>query len=174
MASMRSWLSLVMTSQGSMPSFAPRHGGHVDVHADTAAPGRLARRARQSGPAEVLDPDHELAIEEFETGLDQPLLLEGIADLDARALGVIGLDVVAGEAGRGQNDHAANAVTPGAAPEEDSQVARARRNPEHQPIGRQRAHAQHIDQGVLGVTRVEGQLSPTVGTPTEFPSPRCH
>ena len=46
MASMRSWLSLVMTSKGSMPGSRSGTAGHVDVHADPALRRRLAGRAR--------------------------------------------------------------------------------------------------------------------------------
>ena len=68
---------------------APRHGGDVHVHADAAAPRRLARGAGEPGAAEVLDPDHELRVEQLQARLDQALLLEGIAHLDAGSLGVV-------------------------------------------------------------------------------------
>jgi len=38
MASMRSWLSLVITSHGAVPSLHRRHGGDIDVHVDAAGP----------------------------------------------------------------------------------------------------------------------------------------
>ena len=160
MASMRSWLSLVITSQGSMPSSRRGTADDVDVHADAAAPGRLAGGAGQAGAAEVLDPDDELGVEQLQAGLDQPLLLEGVAHLHAGALGVVGrAGVVAAEAGRGQHAHAADAVAPGARSEQHGQVARARRDAEHQALDRQRPHAEHVDERVLGVAGVEGELA---------------
>ena len=147
---------------------APRHGGDVDVHADAAAAGRLAGGAGQPGPAQVLNAHHQLLVQQLEAGLDQALLLEGVAHLDARALGVVARrshrrPVVAGEAGRGQHADPADAVAPGAAAEQHGQVARARGDAEHQAIGGQRPHAQHVDQRVLGVAGIEGQLAPDGG-----------
>ena len=139
---------------------APRHRRHVDVHADAAASGRLAGGAGQAGAAEVLDADDELRVEQLEAGLNQPLLLEGVAHLHAGALGVVGrTGVVAAEAGRGQDADAADAVAPGARPEQHGQVPGAGRDAEHEALDGQRAHAEHVDQRVLGVAGVEGELA---------------
>ena len=73
----------------------PGHRGDVDVHADAAPTGRLTGGAGQTGAAQVLDPDHQLGVEQFQAGLDQPLLLEGITDLHAGPLGVVGRAVLA-------------------------------------------------------------------------------
>ena len=160
MASIRSWLSLVITSQGSMPS---SRRGTAETSTSMPTPPRpavsLVAQARP-GPTEVLDPDHEPGVEQLQAGLDEPLLLEGVADLDARPLGVVARRaVVAAEAGRGQDAHAADAVTPGARAQQHGQVPRARGDAEHQALDRQRAHAEHVDQRVLGVAGVEGQLA---------------
>ena len=53
---MRSWLSLVITSNGARPG-SRRYRVHVHVHAHPAPGGRLARSARDPGAAEVLDPE---------------------------------------------------------------------------------------------------------------------
>ena len=87
MASIRSWLSLIMISNGSMPVLADVDLGEVEVHPDAALGRRLAGRARDARGAEVLDPDHEARVEDLEAGLDQALLLERVTDLHARALG---------------------------------------------------------------------------------------
>ena len=85
-ASMRSWLSEVMTSAGHHRRLAARHRGDVDVHAEPGSRRGLARRAREPRAAQVLDPDDEARVEQLEARLDEPLLLVGVADLDARAL----------------------------------------------------------------------------------------
>ena len=72
--------------EGLHARLAPRDRADVDVHADAARDGRLARRAAEAGAAEVLDPDHQAGVEQLEAGLDQPLLLERVADLHARPL----------------------------------------------------------------------------------------
>ena len=172
MASIRSWLSLVITSQGSMPSSRRGTALDVDVHAHPAAPGRLAGGAGQPGAAQVLDPHHELGVEQLEAGLDEALLLEGVAHLDAGPLGVVGRRLLAAEAGRGQHADPADAVAAGARTEEHGQVARTRCDAEHETLGRQRAHAEHVDQRVLGVAGVERQLAPDRGHADRVPVAR--
>jgi hypothetical protein len=138
------------------PGLAPRHGRHVDVHAHAAAGRRLAGGAHEARAAEVLDADHELGVEQLEARLDQPLLLVGVADLHARALGrLLGL-VAPAEPGRGEHADPADAVATGGRAEQHGQVARSRGLPQHQAVGREDAHAQHVDQWVLAVAGVEG------------------
>ena len=151
---------------------APRHGADVDVHADAAAPGRLARGAGQPGTTEVLDPHHELGVEQLQAGLDETLLLEGVAHLDAGSLGVVGRLLVTAEAGRGQHADPADAVAPGARAEQHGQVARARGDAEDEALGRQRTHAEHVDQRVLGVAGVEGELAADRGHADRVPVAR--
>ena len=115
---------------------APRHGADVDVHAHAAAAGRLAGGAGQPGATEVLDAHDELGVEQLEAGLDEALLLEGVAHLDAGPLGVVGRLRVTAEAGRGQHADPADAVAAGARAEEHGQVARARGDAEHEALGR--------------------------------------
>ena len=138
---------------------APWHGGDVHVHADAAAARRLARGAGQAGAAEVLDPDHELGVEQLQTGFDQPLLLERVAHLHARSLGVVRRPfLLPAEPGGGQDAHPADAVASGARAEQHGQVPRPRGDAEHQPVGGEGAHAEHVHEGVLRVAGVEGQL----------------
>ena len=136
---------------------APRHLRHVDVHADTAAAGRLGGGAGEARAPEVLDADDQAGVEQVEAGLDQALLLERVADLHARALGrVVG---VVAEAGRGQHRHAADAVAPGGRAEQHGQVPHARRLAQHQALVREDAEAEDVDQRVVLVGLVEDGLA---------------
>ena len=69
---------------------APRHGGDVDVHAHAARgwPSRSWRSMRPAPPRSWM-PDHEAGVEQRQARLDEPLLLERIADLHARPLGLV-------------------------------------------------------------------------------------
>ena len=90
MASIRSWLSLVMISKGSMPCLAdvaPRRGRRPCPTPPFDAVSLAA--PVMPGGAEVLDADDQAGVEELEARLDQPLLLERVADLHARALVVV-------------------------------------------------------------------------------------
>ena len=73
------------------------HQVEVDEDAAAAAAGHLGARAGEAGGAHVLDADDGIFLEEFEAGLEQQLLAEGVAHLHGRALVV----AIAGEAGRG-------------------------------------------------------------------------
>ena len=59
----------------------------LDAHAAVARRGELGGRARQPGTAEILDARDHARREQLEGALDEQLLHEGIAHLDARALG---------------------------------------------------------------------------------------
>ncbi len=150
---------------GGHARLAPGHGRHVDVHAHAAAGRGLAGGTDQAGPAQVLDAHHQLGVEQLEARLDQPLLLVGVAHLHARPLGRLGLGVPAPEAGRGQHADPTDAVPTGRRPEQHGQVAHPGGRPEHQSLGGQHPHAQHVDQRVLGVAVVEGQLPADGGHP---------
>ncbi len=145
---------------GLHPLLTPWHGRDVDVHAHAAPARRLAGGAGEAGAAEILDPDDQPGVEQLQAGFDQPLLLEGIAHLDAGALRVVGRAVVlAGEPGGREHAHATDAVTPGGRAEQNHQVARTRGDAQHESLGRQGAHAEHVHERVLGVAPVEGQLA---------------
>ena len=134
------------------------HLGDVHVHAAAglATPSRDVAHG-EAGAAEVLHADGEAAVEQLEARLDEPLLLERIADLHARSLGgVVGL---LAEAGRRQHRHAADAVAPGRRAEQHREVADARRPGEHEPLDRQHAEAEHVDERVVGVGVVEHDLA---------------
>ena len=120
-ASMRSWLSDVSTSTAFMPGLALGDARDVDVHADATLRRGLRRRAREAGRAEVLHADRELAVEQLEARLDQPLLLERVADLHRRALRLAAFF----EARRREHARAADAVAAGRRAEQHREVAGA-------------------------------------------------
>ena len=88
-ASIRSWLSDVITSTRFMPGSRFAHAGDVDVHARAGLGRGLRRRARDARGAEVLHADREPGIEQLEARLDEPLLLVGVAHLHRRALRLV-------------------------------------------------------------------------------------
>ncbi len=146
---------------GGHARLAPGDGGDVDVHPHPTPGRRLAGRADQAGPAQILDAHDQPGVEQLQAGLDETLLLVGVADLDARPLGFIrgprpALPAVAplacrgptarrgsppapSESGRGENADSADPVTTGGRAQQDGQVADARRLPEHQPVDGQAA-----------------------------------
>ncbi len=140
--------------------FAQRHRGHVDVHADATPCRGLARRADETRSTEVLDADDQLGVEQLEAGFDQALLLVGVAHLHARALGRLGLRLgVASEAGRREHADPADPVATRGRTEQHREVAGTAGPPEHQPVDRQHPGAQDVDQGILRIARVEGELA---------------
>ena len=144
--------------EGLHARLAPGDDVDVDVHAHAAARRGLRRRAGEAGAAEVLDPDHQAAVEQLETRLDEPLLLEGVTHLHARPLGVVAVAVLA-EGGRGQHAHAADPVAPGGRAEQHGQVPLAGGRPEHEALDGQDPEAQHVDERVAGVAGGEGELA---------------
>ena len=134
------------------------HLGHVDVHPDPAAAGRLAGGAGEPGPAQVLDPDHQAGVEHLEARLDEALLLERVAHLHAGSLGRVVL--VLAEAGGRQHRHATDAVASRGRPEEDREVADTRRPAEHQPLDGEDAEAENVHQRVVLIRLVEDRLTP--------------
>ena len=81
------------------------------------------RGAGQPGAAEVLDADDEVRGEDLQAALDEQLLRERVADLDARGACVGPASSKVSEA---STDDAADAVAAGLGAEQDDQVARAR------------------------------------------------
>ena len=106
----------------------------------------------QAGTAEVLDADNEPLVEQGQAGLDEALLLEGVADLDAGTLVGVGL---LGEARRGEDADAADAIAARGGSEQHCQVAYARSLAEHQALGGKQAEAQHVDERVSPVGGIE-------------------
>ena len=82
------------------------------MHAAVAGAGQLGGRAGEAGTAEVLDAGDQAGREELEGALDEQLLHERVADLDARPLGRAAVVERLG----GEDADAADAVAAGAAP----------------------------------------------------------
>src|SRR5699024_1655000 len=70
---------------GVEAGIAQQHLLEVDVHAGAAVGGELAGRAGDAGRAEVLDRRHGAGRVQLEAALDEHLLHEGVAHLDAGA-----------------------------------------------------------------------------------------
>ena len=66
--------------------FALRHVVHLEVEADAAFRRHLDRRGGEARGAHILDRDDRVRRHQFEAGLDQQFLGEGVADLHGRAL----------------------------------------------------------------------------------------
>ena len=141
---------------GFHAGLAPRHGRHVDVHADATAGGGLAGGTGQARSAEVLDADHEPLVEQGEARLDEALLLEGVAHLDAGPLVAVGL---LGEARRGEDTDAPDAIAARGGTQQHRQVADARGLAEHQTVGGEQAQAQHVDERIAPIGGVEDGLA---------------
>ena len=92
---------------------AQEHILEVHVHAGVAVGGQLGCRARDTCGTEVLDTLDDAGLEQVEAALDEDLLHEGVAHLDAGALGRHTIL----EGFTGQNGGATNTVTAGAGPE---------------------------------------------------------
>ena len=154
-ASIRSWLSDVITSTAFIPGSRWWHACDVDVHARAGLGRGLRRRARQARGAEVLHSDREAGVEQREARLDEPLLLERITDLHRRALGLRALV----EAGRREDARAADAVATGRRAEQHREVALALGPGEHEAVLGQQPEAEHVDERVVAVAVVEDDLA---------------
>ena len=130
-----------------------------DVHAAVTGAGELGGRAGETGAAEVLDAGDHARGEQLERALDQQLLHERVADLDARPLGRTGLV----EGLRRQDDDAADAVAAGARAVQDHLVAGAGGLGEMEVLVPEDADAERVDQAGCRRSRVEDRLAADVG-----------
>src|SRR5207249_10252702 len=88
---------------------------------------------------------------------DEPLLLEGIADLHAGSLGSLLLGLA--EPGGRQHADSTDAVASRRGSKEHSKVSDTRRFSEDEPVALEHADAHHVHQRVFGVGLVENRLS---------------
>ena len=143
---------------GTQRRVAQQHPIQPDVHAAVAVAGQLAGGARDPRPTQVLDAFDESGAQDFERALDEELLHEGVAHLDAGALCGAGLV----ERLTGQHRHSADPVAAGTGAVEDHQVAH--------PLGARQvdvlvlhgAHTQRVDQRVALIGLVEDDLTTDV------------
>ncbi len=136
-----------------------------DVHAALAVGRQLAGGAGDAGAAEVLDALHESGVQHLEGGLDQELLHERIADLNAGSL----RRAAFGERLRREDRDSADPVAAGAGAVQDDEVAHALGAGEVDVLVPHRPHAQCVDQRVAEVRRVEHDLATDVGQAQAVP-----
>ena len=129
---MRSWLSEVSSSTVFMPG-SRRATRAASTSMPMPAFAAVSDAAHdRPGRAEVLHADREPALEQLEARLDQPLLLERVADLHRRPL----LLRARLEAGRREHARAADAVATGRRAEQHREVAGPVGAGEHEPFVR--------------------------------------
>ena len=128
------------------------------VHATLAVTCELARRARNPGATEVLNPLNQPRTEHLKRAFDEQLLHERVADLNARALRRAALV----ERLRGEHTHATDSVAAGARAIQNDLVANTLRAREVHVLVLHRAHTQCVDQRVACVGGVENDLSADV------------
>ena len=152
--------------RGRHPHRAHRNLLELDLHAAVAGRCQFRCGTRKSGTAEILDADDKPSVIELETALDEHLLGERIAHLNARQLLAIGAGLAGVVKGlRGEHRHTADAVESGASTEQDDLVPGARREGQLQVLGAQRTRTQGVDQGVAGIAGVEDRFATDVGQP---------
>ena len=144
---------------------AERHPPHVEVDADAALRRHLRRRRGQPRRAQVLQGDQQPGVEQLERALEQPALLERVADLDRRALGA----VLVAELGGGEHGGAADPVAPRARAEQHDHVPDARGGAPDQLAGLDQADAHRVDEAVLLVRALEVDLAADGGDADRVP-----
>ena len=137
---------------------AQRHPVEVDAHAGVGGGGGLGECAGQAGAAEVLDPDDQFTVVQFEAGLDEQFLGERVADLHARAARFT--LVVEGRAR--EHGDTADAVPAGLRAHQHDDVAWAVRLFALEPVDRHDPDTERVDQRVALVARVEGEFTADV------------
>src|ERR687898_1620663 len=88
-------------------------------HAGSGFGGHLGSGTGDTAGAEILEPDHQVTLDELQGGLDQELLRERVTHLDGGTL----LERRLVELGGGENARPSDTVPPGRRPEEDAGVA---------------------------------------------------
>ena len=146
----------LLGSEGRVPQ---RHQVELDLHAAVAGTGQLGGGAGQPGAAEVLDAGDQPGGEDLEGALDEQLLHERVADLDARPLRRAALVERLGR----QHRDAADAVAAGLGAVEDDLVADTGGLGQVQVLVPQHADAQRVDERVAEVGLVEDRLATDVG-----------
>ncbi len=139
---------------GRHAGLAHRHAIEIELDAEPALAGHLDRGRGQAGSPHVLDRDDRVPLHQFETGLDQELFGERVADLDRRPL----FAGVAAEFGRGHRG-AMDTVAPGFGPDIDDRVSRPGRGRIEDPVGAGEPDAHRVDQDIAIVRRVELALA---------------
>src|SRR5680860_753469 len=149
---------------GRQARIAQWHGVEFDVHTAVAGAREFTRRARQSGTAKVLDARDHAGLEQFQGALDEQLLHEGVADLDARAFRGAARSIDASVKGFGrEHGHAADAVAAGAGAIQNYLVTCAAGVSEMEVFVAEHADAKRVDKRVAQIGLVEDDLPADVG-----------
>ena len=144
---------------GAEPRVAQRYQIKINVHSAVTGAGQLGGGTRESRATEVLDSGDQPGCENLQRALDEQLLQEWIADLDAGALA--GLGVIEGL--RGEHTDPADAVCAGRGTVQDHLVAGAGCLRQVQVFVAEHSDAQGIDQRIAEIGAVEGHLTADVG-----------
>ena len=122
---------------------------------DAAARAHLAGRTRQTRRRPCPEADDRARLHDLETRLHQELLHERIADLHRRTF----LRRLVVELGR-RHRRAVDAVAAGLGADIEHRVAFAVRGAFDDFVGARDAEAQHVDQRIAGVDRIERDFAP--------------
>ena len=139
---------------GRHAGLALRHERHVDLHADAAARSHLRGRAGEARRSHVLNADERVRLHHLETGLEQQLFHERIAHLHGRALlrrFIVEL--------RRRHRRPVNAVAARLGADVIHRVPDARGDALDDVGRRSDAEAEHVDERVAGVARLEHDLA---------------
>ena len=139
---------------GAHAGLAARHPIEIERHPEIAFGAHLYGRTGQPGRAHVLDGDDAALGHDLETGFEQQLFREWIADLHGRPL----LFGVGAELGRCHGG-AVNAVAAGLRAEIDDRHADARSRGVENLVGLGEADRHGIDQDVAVVAAVEAHFA---------------
>jgi hypothetical protein len=139
---------------------APADSGGVDPDPAPAPRGDLDAAAGQAGRPEVLHRADRAGLQQLQAGLEQQLLEERVPDLDGRSLLLAGIV----QLGRGER-RPVDPVPPGRRPDDQDDIARVAGPRAGQLVLSGEAHAHRVDQRVLGVARVEEELTADGGDP---------
>ena len=118
----------------------------------------LGRRRGEPSRAEILERHEQPLLQQLERALEQLGLLERIADLDRRPLGL----VLGVELGRGENRCPADPVAPGRRAEQDEDVADPSRCAADDVVLAREPERHRVDEAVGLVRRLEVDLSADV------------
>ena len=133
---------------------ALRHFCEIDFHARATTARRLARRARESRCAHVLDARHRVGREQFEARLEQQLLAKWIAHLHRRPVLLALLREVARRERRAREPVASRLRA-----DVENRIADALRRAARDLLVLQDAEAEHIHERVAVVALVEKHLA---------------
>ena len=129
---------------------ARRRAIEVEIEAGAGARRHFHRRGGETRGAHVLDADHRVARHQFETGFEEELFRERVADLD----GGTALLAAAPE-GLGGHGRPVDAVAPGLRADIDDRPARLPRGGAKQAVGGRDSHRHRVDEDIAVIARVE-------------------